>query len=40
MKEYLINFFNEFDYEDKDARYLFCVYEKIAENESANNLLG
>ena len=40
MKEYLINFFNEFDYEDKDARYLFCVYEKIAENESANKLLG
>lgn len=39
MKEYLIEFFKEFEYENADAQCLLNAYDKIAVNENANKLL-
>ena len=39
MKEYLINFFKEFEYDAEDASYLLSVYEKISASEDANTIL-
>ncbi len=40
MREYLINFFEEFEYEDKDAQQLLRAYDKITANKAANKLLS
>lgn len=39
MREYLISFFKEFEYEDKDAQHLLYAYDIITSKESANKLL-
>lgn len=39
MKEYLIEFFEFFEYDKDDTEYLLKVYDKIAENNDANKLL-
>lgn len=39
MREYLIGFFREFEYEDTDARHLLRAYDTIAANETASKLL-
>ena len=33
MREYLINFFHTFEYEDADSEYLLSTYDKIAGND-------
>ncbi len=40
MREYIINFFKEFEYEDIDARQLLSAYDKITSNKTANRLLS
>lgn len=40
MKDYLVFFFKEFEYENGDAQYLLRAYDKIAEEKPANILLG
>lgn len=37
MKDYLIEFFDEFSYEKSDADFLLSVYDKIIQNFEANN---
>lgn len=39
MKEYLIGFFKDFEYDTDDAAQLLCAYEAISVNEAANKLL-
>lgn len=39
MREYLVNFLNEFNYEQKDASELISAYDKIVENKEAKSLL-
>lgn len=38
MREYLISFFGEFQYEEPDARELLCAYDKISENADAGRI--
>lgn len=40
MREYLIDFFKEFEYEDEDVQKLLRAYDTIAENKSAGKLFG
>ena len=40
MKEYLIGFFKDFEYESNDAACLLAAYDKIMANEDASQLLG
>ena len=39
MKEYLIRFFREFEYDSNDAAFLLGVYDAIAKNTAAYALL-
>ncbi len=39
MREYLIAFFKEFEYENTDAQFLLDAYAKITVNKTANKLL-
>lgn len=38
MKDYLIEFFDEFSYEKSDADFLLSVYDKIIQNFEANSI--
>lgn len=40
MREYLIDFFKEFEYEDGDVQKLLRAYDTITENKSADKLFG
>ena len=40
MKNYLIDFFNDFEYDAKDAQILLSAYQCITSNEAANTLLS
>ncbi len=40
MREYLIDFFKEFEYEDRDVQKLLRAYDTITENKSADKLFG
>ncbi len=40
MREYLIHFFHEFEYHNRDAQCLLCAYDTITANPSANKLLS
>lgn len=39
MKQYLLEFFNEFEYDNVDAQTLLCAYDKITSIEKTNKLL-
>ena len=39
MREYLICFFREFEYDDRDSAQLLGAYDRIIANEAANKLL-
>ena len=39
MKEYLVDFFKEFGYEESDAQALLSTYDAVAANGEANKLL-
>lgn len=39
MREYLISFFKEFNYEEQDAAHLLATYDAIAANAEANDIL-
>lgn len=39
MRDYLLSFFEEFEYEDTDARCLLGAYDRIRRQESADRLL-
>lgn len=39
MREYLISFFKEFGYDDKDAQHLLCTYDAVVGNNIANTFL-
>ena len=38
MREYLLDFFKEFDYDEADARDLLCAYDRIMSSEAAGLL--
>ena len=40
MREYLLGFFKEFEYDAKDAERLISAYDNIVANEAANKLLA
>ena len=40
MKDYLIEFFDEFSYEKSDAEFLLSVYDKIIQNTDANEIFN
>ena len=40
MKNYLIGFLREFEYDAADAAHLLGVYDAILQNEEANALLS
>ncbi len=40
MRDYLISFFKEFEYEKEDAEFFISVYDEIAANEKASSILN
>jgi len=40
MREYLLKFFNDFEYEKSDADYLLSIYDKISKNPDALTLFN
>ncbi|MBQ9113404.1 MAG: hypothetical protein IJY05_00600 [Clostridia bacterium] len=39
MRNYLLTFFKEFEYEETDRHQLLCAYDTICNNTAANELL-
>lgn len=40
MREYLLNFFERFEYDAEDAAYLLGVYDRVMDNETSADLWG